>query len=1160
MRTPEQMRAIQTRGSNLLVSAAAGAGKTTVLVDRILSMIKNERLQLSQMLVVTFTRDAANVMRERICRALEREAACAGEEDAAFYAQQLDLLPNADICTLHTFCQKFLRRHFAAAGIPANFRVADQQRMYALQDAAVRELLEEQYQLGLSDFMLLTRAFSRTTGDDALIAMLLRIYEFSRCQSDPRAYLHGVLKLYDTWTPSKVEHLWNRHVMQAFVASYEEALASLRQLLLNAQKEGACECSEVLQKDAQVIEARLAMLHTDGMLHADRLEGFARWKSARNLDEAEKRVRQQLKSGRDEIRKAVQQKDKKWFELFGESMQQAMEQTAVLVREIVRLVELLDARLYEKMIQEGVLDFSALEHCTIDALVSGAAQQARAQYRAIFFDEYQDANRVQERIVQLIAGADNLFFVGDVKQSIYRFRSADPQLFMDKYMRWAQGKDGQRIDLNQNFRSMQGVLDAVNSVFCNIMHQGPYSVGYDEAAALRPGTAAQCGGSRVQLHVLEPLTQQAQEQQDTLELLRADQMEARYVAGMVRKMLESGTLIDRDSGQSRPICKKDIAILLRSTKNRAETFSYALDREGVDNVAQMSSRHFDTVEVRALLDLLSVLDNPFDDIALLGALRSPLFLFELDDLARIRLCAPHAPLIDALVAYAAEDDANDPACAARCRDALEKMRIWRLLARVTPLAQLLERIMADTGYEDLLAASAIGMQKLANIRLLLARVDQWQQDSMGGISNFLMYVRRVRSGEDCEEADQSAQDDVVRIMSIHKSKGLEYPIVIVPMLGKRFHRDNAAQLYADHDLGLALRYTDPVTRKSVDTVASFATAQCIAMQEEQEEMRILYVAMTRACDRLILTGMAQKGMQPQSFTAPVHARCMLDWIFPAAMQAHDRDGCWELIWAQPQLQQQVQRISDGILPQQHLLREDAAGKLYERIDVAFSWQYPFLQDTLTPSKTTVSALKLYGQDDDAQQQDAMQITLPLPKRPSQYTPGEGARRGTATHLAVQHLDFVSARQNHDVGLQLDQMVAQAYLTTEDRNRIREEDLDILCRSALGARLAQAQAQGLLHRETPFTFAPEGNANATLVQGAIDAWFEQDDELILIDFKTDSAADARTLLVHYARQLQWYTRALEALCARRVDQTLLYSFSCGQWVSLQELENAKNVAK
>ena len=348
-----------------------------------------------------------------------------------------------------------------------------------------------------------------------------------------------------------------------------------------------------------------------------------------------------------------------------------------------------------------------------------------------------------------------------------------------------------------------------------------------------------------------------------------------------------------------------------------------------------------------------------------------------------------------------------------------------------------------------------------------------------------------------------------------------------------------------------MRYTDPVTRKTTDTVASFATAQCIAMQEEQEEMRILYVAMTRACDRLILTGMAQKGMQQEETVKPVHARCMLDWVLPAAMRQSKYRGCWDLIWAQLQSRADRVAISEDELKIRDVAHADIQSALYEKLDAIFSWQYPFLSDTQTPSKTTVSALNLYGrnEDEEAYRQDAMQITLPLPKRPSRYTPGEGARRGTATHLAVQHLDFVAARQDHNVQLQLERMVAQSYLTREDCNRIAVRDIEALCDSALGARLAKAQACGQLFRETPFTFAPEGDGEDTLVQGAIDAWFMEEDRLILVDFKTDSAADAGMLLAHYARQLRWYTRALEALCKRPVDETLLYSFSCVQWVSL-----------
>jgi len=1141
-RTREQELAVTTRDTNLLVSAAAGAGKTKVLVDRIMSMVVDGHISISKMLIVTFTRDAAKVMRSRLQSALEDAACNAQGEDAVFLAQQLDELAHANISTLHTFCQKFLRKNFAAAGIPANFRLADEQKMQLLRDRAVGNVLEEAYEQATEDFINLTRLYCRTTGDEALIDLLFAVYEFSRCQSDPTACLLHALKLFETWDVER-DHIWNDLANREIFVNFDAVLQTLDKARNFAALYPETEdLLDLLLRDTELVLRKKQLLQNDLDAFFEDAGAFARMPSKRKLSDSEKRNRDYVKDLRDAAKKAFKKAADAAEDVFSAEARDAMPKVYRAVREIVRLVQLLSAQMHEQMVSQGMLDFSALEHYTIAALRAGAA----ADFQAIFFDEYQDANAVQECIVQLLAKPDTLFFVGDVKQSIYRFRSADPGLFLEKHALWGAGDGGMRIDLNRNFRSRQSVLDAVNSVFFRVMQKNEYSIAYDAAEALYPGVDSQLGGPKAQLHVIDAA--QADED-DALAALRADEIEARYVAGLVADLLQTGTITERETGQERSIQKDDIAILLRATSSTAESMAYALEREGIDCIAQMSSRHFDTVEVRAIIDLLSVLDNPHQDVPLLGALRSPLFLFELDDLARVRIKAPRGSFIDALKACADEDDA----LGRQCRDALEKIEHWRLLSRVLTLHELIEQIMSDTDYEDLLLASPIGLQKLANIRLLLSRVDAFCEGTFDGLPQFLQFVKRVRQGKDSEEAVQSHDaGGAVRIMSIHKSKGLEFPVVILPMMGRKFYFDQGASIFMDKDAGIAVKTVDAHSKKTSDNIACFAVRSCAKAQDVQEEMRVLYVGMTRACEQLIMTGMKKGGIDAYEAELIAQPNCLLDWVAPSALMenaacaSEGAEPVWQIIRAQLPTDEEIQE--EAVEETAEVTQLDAA--LYAKIDEIFSWQYPETKETLALSKTTVTALKLYG---DLEDREPGEAELPLPKRPSSYGTSIGKRKGTATHLAVQHMDIAHAQTKADVTAQIDRLAKEGFLTEDDRKLINDRDVLQFCTGALGLRMAKAQQAGCLYRETDFTFVPDDYAEGTLVQGAIDAWFEEEEGIVLVDFKTDAlpADGVEGLVRHYARQLRWYRDALARLTGKQVHQVLLYSFAAGKWAPYTE---------
>ncbi len=1156
MRTREQQAAIDTRGTNLLVSAAAGAGKTTVLVDRIMDLMLKEHVSVDRMLIVTFTNDAAAVMRQRLQRALSEAMEHCSAQEETYLSEQMDLLARADISTLHRFCIRILQQYYMLAGLPAAFRVGDEQTIYQLREDVAYTVIERKYGEGLTSFRKLTDVFSRTTGDAELIEMLLDVYDKTRNQPDPRGWLHKAVTMCRAWRQEDLSHPWNAQMLRTLKQNYEEARQMAQAVLdMLADDEIFQGIPEALQADIADCDERIEML--DGRINELRLilQGYkpAKLKGKTLKDPEKKARRDRMKDQRDSVKEKIGDTDEKLIELFSDEKAQEMQTVSELVLEIVRTVEEIGAEIHEEMVRRGILDFSALEHCAITALENGADKLLRERYDVIFFDEYQDANRVQEHIIRKIARADNRFLVGDVKQSIYGFRAADPGMFLEKSREWGVHRGGERIDLVHNFRSSETVLKAVNSVFYRIMREGPFSVAYDDHAALVPGLETQKGGLPVQLHVLDKEQDAADGsdgEEDLLEFMRDSEKEAKYVASLVRDLLENGKLQD-ETDVLRAIRKQDIAILVRSASNSAEDLSYALEQEGIDCIAQMSTHHFDTVEVRAILCALSVLDNPYQDVELIGVLRSPFFLFDLNELAAIRAAHRSDSFYEAMCGYA---ETHTDALAARCRTALDTIASWRLRSRVMTVQQTVEHIMAQTGYEDMLLASPLGRQKHANIRLLLSRIASLQDGTLDGIPEFLAFVNRLRKDDkDMDEASLEEDADAVRIMTVHKSKGLEFPVVIMPMLGKKFNVSGRGEkTVLDPELYMGIKLNDDAY-KAQHNPGSYAITSIRKEKDLMEEQRVLYVAMTRARQRLIMTGSVKNGLEHYRTAAFTKSGCFLDWVAPAALDEEEnaeKTGCgkvWEILQGTVSGEQrQKMKSSRG--------EDEETVQGSQTLREAFEWVYPYEEETKVLTKTTVSRLKQRRSPQaDEQLDEQLEVVIPLPKRPEYYGSNTGARKGTATHAAVQHLDFSDASDLAHVTAQIDGMVQREILSGEDRELIEDEKILKLAAGELGARFREKQKEGCLMRETPFTLSDE---HGMLIQGVIDAWFEEEDGIVLVDFKTDALGDRGvvSLAEKYAVQLDWYARALEKLTGKKVKERIIYSFSADELLYLKRPES------
>ncbi|MCM1126317.1 MAG: UvrD-helicase domain-containing protein [Lachnospiraceae bacterium] len=903
--TPEQQRAIELRDRNILVCAAAGSGKTAVLVQRIIGLVtdKVSPVDIDRLLVVTFTNAAAAEMRERIGIALGK--ALEEEPENVHLQKQLSLLHNAQITTIDSFCLFLLRNNFNDIGLDPGFRIADEGELTLLKQDVLAELLEEQYREGRTEFLDCVEYFAGSSNDQMLEEYLTRLYEFSMSYPFPEDWIGQCREEYKISSVTEMENIpwcqflvsYIRTMTQEWKRDMEEAVS------ISLRPDGPYMYGELLEKEQEMLEK---------LSDAERLSDFsARFETvafgrlpSKKDDTVNPLLRERVQQIRKNIKKGVEDIRNTYFAL---SMQQALERmqkASAAVTELLSLVLLYKMRLDERKRRDNIIDFHDMEHFALQILLertqeggfaaSQAAREYRQHFKEILIDEYQDSNLVQELILKSISGEEeeqyNRFMVGDVKQSIYRFRLARPELFMEKYGCYSID-DGpcQRVDLHKNFRSRHQVLSSVNAVFSQIMGKGLGGVEYDEEAALYPGAefpeAGDSGEEAVDAGMQDEgaleketldaefrgagafeggLTESAEGKgedpyrteylivgKDESSSLSVREQEAAAVAQKIRKLYGTLQVTDRESGKLRPVRYRDMAILLRTTSGWADEFKQILEKEGIPVYVASRTGYYQTAEIKALLQLLHVIDNPYQDIPLYGTMQSYFGGFSQDEIAEIRAEDKAVPLYELLRNYEGERKE-------KVQVFLAWLSRYRRKTAYTPIHKLIQEILTDTGYLDYVTARPGGEQRRANVEMLLTRAASFEQTSYYGLFHFLRYVEQLEKYEvDYGEADVMDENaDVVRIMSIHKSKGLEFPVCFVSGLAKRFNmQDTTSRLIADVDMGIGVDYVDSALRIQSRTLKKSAVALKMRLDALGEEMRVLYVAMTRAGEKLILTAM-----------------------------------------------------------------------------------------------------------------------------------------------------------------------------------------------------------------------------------------------------------------------------------------------------------------
>lgn len=1183
--TEAQKQAIELSGCNLLVSAAAGSGKTAVLVERIIRKIE-AGTDIDRLLVTTFTNAAAAKMREEVGDAILQRLA--KTPDNRHLQRQMTLINRASICTIHSLCLDIVRTNFHLLDIDPDFSVADAGEAELMKDQAAQEVLAESYEEGAEDFLDLADTYGAQRGDERLQELLLRVHEFAWSMPFPEQWLMQKAEMFDMKEDFD-SSIWVETVKESAKLTVDGCIALAEEMCRAVERDGQLECyTDAVTSDLNALTVLRKTLERGWDEIVDALEQFTfvTLRAARGVDPA---LTEPVKQLRSDIKEEIKTLRAKVFHTHTAPLTEDLRRLAPRMRALGNLVCRFDRQFSLCKGQRGVLDFGDLEHLCLKALSrpdgkggvapSEAALSLQEKFEEILVDEYQDSNELQETIFSLISRGDNLFMVGDRKQSIYRFRHTNPMLFQHKQDTYSlESGPNRKVIMSQNFRSRAEIIDAVNFVFRQVASPlvGEMEYGPEERlhAGLRyppPSEGQTCGGG-IEVIVADDET----EEEEAPERLTGIEAEALQVARRINELVSEPYYV-LDSGEYRPVTYRDVVILMRATAGSAPVFEQVLQSCGIPVFSDTGGGYFMTQEVVTMLSLLETIDNPMQDIPLLAVLRSPIAGFEDEDLLRIRLFGRDGDIYGALCACAE----GDGELSARCRAFLEKLKKWRSWALYLPTHQLIWRLYSDTGYYSFAGAMTGGVQRQANLRLLYERARQYEKTSFRGLFHFVGFIGRIRrlNGDMGSAKLLGENQNVVRIMSIHKSKGLEFPVVFVCGLGKRFNlQDMSRNVLLHKELGFGPDYRDTEACFTYPSVAKSAIRQKMKYENLSEELRLLYVAMTRAREKLFLTMSLRKAdSRMQKWKAavrgakrerlPVHSMAaasgFADWLMSAVLRCK---GCAEEDTASLDLpgEFEIRRCHRASPPEpgiraEELVRDRAALEdtwIARRLD----YRYPFAKAEKIPTKISVTELKRiqnFELDADA----AVLYDAALIDTPAflQETRGlSAAQRGSVMHFVMQHLDLTRTLDEREIALQIQQMEERELLDAEQLRTVNQKRICEFFQTELGRRMLASRR---VVRETPFEIRIDSGevygdgyrGETLLLQGIVDCYFEEDEKLILVDYKTDLVHNNRggemELAQRYKLQLDCYARALTQVTGKRVAEKNLYFFSSNCVVKL-----------
>ena len=1186
--TEEQKQAIYEKDSNILVAAAAGSGKTAVLVERIINKIINENIDIDKLLVVTFTNAAASEMRERVLNAIYKKIDENPEDERL--QRQVTLLNKASICTIDSFCLDVVRNNFFEIDISQNFRIGDTTEIEILKQDVIEDLFEEKYETQDKDFEKLINTYTSYKDDTPLKELILKIYTYIQSNPFPEKWLNEKIEMFNLSTRLEqdfAETIWGKQLLKQVEEILQDGI-----IKLEAEKNNLAKYEElskyylIINDDIEQLEMLKSNLDNWDKAYtiASGIK-FKTWVTDKKITLEAKDI---AKVTRDAVKKTLEKVLDKILIFDSKEANEDINDMYEILTKLKKIILEFGEKFTKRKKEKNIVDFSDVEHFALKILLdenahpTEIAKKYQEKFEEIAIDEYQDSNLVQEYILTSISRGNNIFMVGDVKQSIYKFRQARPDLFLGKYKMYQlkehkEESDDLKIQLFKNFRSRKEVLDFSNMIFASIMTEELGELNYTTEEYLNLGANYEDTSQdlRAEINILNvedtiETDEYNEEDEEEKERVENIELEAKFVANRIKQLIENKFQIyDAKKQEKRDIKYKDIVVLLRSTKEPAPIFEKEILNLGMPVFSDSSSEYLESIEIQTIMSLLRIIDNPLQEIPLVAVMRSSIGGFTDNELVQIRLSDKYDNFYNAILKSKKDVDQ-------KLRNKIEKflnnLEMWRKEQEYLSLDELIWKIYNDTGYYNYVGLMTNGEIRQANLKMLFERAKQCESISFKGLFNFINYIEKIKtSSKDMDSAKVIGEnDDVIRIMSIHKSKGLEFPVVFLSGTGKQFNmQDLNNKILLHPEIGIGVKYIDYDRQIEYDTLSKQALKNQIMLETLSEEMRVLYVALTRAKEKLIITGYSTTEKQKEieelkyKYSKLNHIllkkyKSYLDWIKLvytynekemiqlATIKMYDKDDILKMC---KQKKEQKDNTTEQILNKLSNVTIDE--KEQQEIIKMLEDEYKHKQSTTLKNKMSVTEIKENVKRDpvpNCVKRDPVLNYVPKFLQKDDEIKITNAQKGTLVHLCMQKLDLSKKIYTYDdVKKLVDELEFKKIITEKEAEAININKVYQFTKSNIWKEMINAKE---VEREKPFYINipakevyKQDLEEKILVQGIIDLYYiTQENELVLVDFKTDYVENRneQILIDKYRTQLELYKRALQSALNRNVDKVYIYS--------------------
>ncbi|MDN9164924.1 helicase-exonuclease AddAB subunit AddA [Clostridioides difficile] len=1267
--TKEQLEVIESRECNLLVAAAAGSGKTAVLVERIIQMITSREnpIDIDKLLVVTFTNAAASEMRERIGDAIGK--ALDENPENKHLQNQLVLLNKSSITTIHSFCLDVIKSNFHRINLDPNFRIGDQTECAILKQEAIEEVFEDLYEERDEGFLNLVESYAERGGDKEVQDIILGIYSFAMASPEPKKWLIDSAERFNIDENFDFsQSIWARAILDTvkieingLCLNMERALKEVESIeeletfaeKLSVEYKKIADISQACNKSWDEAYKKMASMSFENYV-----KGVKR--ISKDAPSYIKESKEKAKTIRDKTKKSLESIVSATFNKDNDSIREEIKYLYNIVKPISNIVLRFEEEYSNKKREKGIIDFNDIEHFALNILTdvdekgnivpSDIAVGYRNKFYEIFIDEYQDSNLVQEVLLKAVANTEtpNRFMVGDVKQSIYRFRQAKPELFLQKYNNYndKKGSSHRKIMLYKNFRSREEVVDAVNYIFENIMNENIGEIEYTEKERLNLGANFNVDtdeksiiGGATEIHLIQKDNKldddiindkddrinNKENEIEEEEKLDNIQLEARMVGNIIKDLMkvnEDGKIqkvYDKGIDRYRPVEFRDIVILLRATSAWAPVFADELMNMDIPTYADVGVGYFDTIEIKTILSLLQIIDNPMQDIPLISVLKSPIFGFTPEDLIDIRVQSKDKIFYEVLKSTAEYDGFTDSQnetesefipseeCINKSKDFLIKLKEFKEKSMYMSTDEFIWYLYTRTGYYAYVGALPGGSQRQANLKVLFERAKQFEETSLKGIFNFVNFIEKLKkSSSDMGSAKTLGENaNVVRIMSIHKSKGLEFPVVICSAMGKNFNtQDFKKSILYHHNLGYGPQFVDYERRISFPSIAKEALKSKINIENLSEEMRVLYVAFTRAKEKLIITGSTRniqdsikrwsngiESLDTISQYEILKGKNFLDWIMPCVLRHRDLSNLLEEVGLDAVFNVEhnskwygkLWNKNDILVEKKSDEEKESIEEILEKIDVdspdsdyyseiekKLNYIYPYEFSTRKPATISVTEIKKIQNNYEEELINTIFEQKVILKKPLFIQNEEerekisGTERGTIVHLVMEVLDLKNVSSVNDIKSQIRGFVSKGIITEKQASIVNPYKIYKFFASNIGKRMLNAE---IINREKSIyaqvnmkdIYIYEKLINnddkklydneSVMLRGIVDAYFEEDNQIVLVDYKTDfvNEENINQIIEKYKKQLDLYADIIETLTGKSVKEKCIYLFGVDEAV-------------